>query len=233
MRPFSGTLSAAAGPRLQDLLGDTSDGSLSVLHTGPRAVNLAVDRPGPQPWCLGVVGSRAAALPNALRLALPDLRSLDLVEPALEDGAVRLGSITLRVSRLVDVRVPPLRVAVEGDLGDVDSLVARVGLGDGLTPYADDVLCGWLAVQVGADRLTAEVAEAVRASFGRTTLLSATLLDCALRGEVLPEFAAYVRALGTDDQVRREEALAAIGESSGRGLLTGARLALGAHAVLA
>ena len=108
-----------------------------------------------------------------------------------------------------------------------------MGLGDGLTPYADDVLCGWLAVQVGADRLTAEVAGAVRASFGRTTLLSATLLGCALHGEVLPEFAAYVRALGTDDQVRREDALAAIGESSGRGLLTGARLALGAHAVAA
>ena len=233
MRPFSGTLSAAAAPRLQDLLEDTPDGPLSVLHTGPRAVYLAVDRPGSDPWCLGVVGARAAAVPNALRLALPDLRSLDLSAPAVEAGVVRLGSISLRVSRLVDVRVPPLRVAVQGDLADLGSLVARVGLGDGLTPYADDVLCGWLAVLQGADRLSADAAATVRASFGRTTLLSATLLDCALHGEVLPEFAAYVRALGTDDQDRREAALTAIGESSGRGLLTGARLALGAHAVAA
>ena len=37
----------------------------------------------------------------------------------------------------------------------------------------------------------------MRAALDRTTLLSATLLDCALHGEVLPEFAAYVAALGT------------------------------------
>ncbi len=42
-----------------------------------------------------------------------------------------------------------------------------------------------------------EVDAAVRGAPDRTTLLSATLLDCALHGEVLPEFAAYVAALGT------------------------------------
>ena len=72
-----------------------------------------------------------------------------------------------------------------------------VGNGGGLTPLGDDVLCGWLAVLVATDRLTDDVTAAVRATLDRTTLLSATLLDCALHGEVLPEFAAYVAALGT------------------------------------
>jgi hypothetical protein len=64
-------------------------------------------------------------------------------------------------------------------------------------------------------------------------LLSATLLDCALHGEVLPELAAYLRSLGSPDQARCERALAAIGESSGRGLLEGARVALGERAAAA
>jgi hypothetical protein len=232
MRPFSGTLSAAGAPRLRDRMAALADGPLPAVHTGPHAVYLAVDRPGDDPWCLGIVGSRAAAVPNALRLAFSDLRSLDVGAAHVADGAVRLGSINLRVARLVDVRVPALRVPAAGT-DDATDLIERVGLGDGLTPYADDVLCGWLAIQYAAGRRTAAVDAAVRASSTRTSLLSATLLDCALHGEVLPEFAAYVSALGTPDQSRRERALAAIGESSGRGLLEGARLALGQRAAAA
>ena len=41
------------------------------------------------------------------------------------------------------------------------------------------------------------MAAAVRDVLDRTTVLSATLIDCALHGEVLPEFAAYLAALGT------------------------------------
>ena len=80
---------------------------------------------------------------------------------------------------------------------DARMLHGLVGNGGGLTPLGDDVLCGWLAVLVATDRLTDDVTAAVRATLDRTTLLSATLLDCALHGEVLPEFAAYVAALGT------------------------------------
>ena len=60
----------------------------------------------------------------------------------------------------------------------------------------------------------------------RTTLLSATLLDCAILGEVIPEFAAYVAALGTPAETERATALAAVGHTSGGGMLYGARLAL-------
>ena len=58
-----------------------------------------------------------------------------------------------------------------------------------------------------------------------TTLLSATLLDCAMHGEVLPQFTAYVDALGTPAQARAERDLLAVGHSTGSGLLEGARWA--------
>jgi len=227
MRPFSGTLSAAAAPRLRDRLHLTADGPLEVLHTGPHAVYLAVDRPGSTPWCVGIVGSRAAALPNALRVALPDLRSLDLTAVHVLEGRLQAGSIAIRVARIVDVEVPALPGprAPAPEQAEVDRLVAGIGLGSGLTPYGDDVLCGWLGLQRAAGRATPDVEAAVRAALPRTTLLSATLLDCALHGEVLPELAAYVAALGTPQETLREAALAAIGATSGQGLLEGVRLA--------
>ena len=110
----------------------------------------------------------------------------------------------------------------------LDAAVAHalVGNGGGLTPLGDDVLCGWLAVLVATDRLTDDVTATVRGTLDRTTLLSATLLDCALHGEVLPEFAAYVAALGTPAEDAAASALMAIGHTSGAGLWWGARHAL-------
>nr|WP_253945199.1 DUF2877 domain-containing protein [Nocardioides sp. zg-DK7169] len=108
-----------------------------------------------------------------------------------------------------------------------------VGVGDGLTPYGDDVLCGWLAAHRAAGVATPEVDDAVRALAHRTTLLSATLLDCAVRGEVLPEFAAWLRALGTPGEPAAAATLASIGHTSGLGLLRGARRALTALGIRA
>ncbi len=88
------------------------------------------------------------------------------------------------------------------------------------------MLCGWLAVLVATDRLTDDVATAVRSVLDRTTLLSATLVECALHGEVLPEFAAYLAALGTPAEDDAAQALTRIGHTSGAGLWWGARHAL-------
>jgi hypothetical protein len=66
----------------------------------------------------------------------------------------------------------------------------------------------------------------VRRVLDRTTVLSATLVDCALHGEVLPEFAAYVAALGTPGEDVAALALTSIGHTSGAGLWWGARHAL-------
>jgi hypothetical protein len=109
---------------------------------------------------------------------------------------------------------------------DAGLLRELVGNGSGLTPLGDDVLCGWLAVLVATGRLTDAVTDAVRASLDRTTVLSATLIDCALHGEVLPEFATYLRALGTPAEDAALSRLTAIGHTSGAGLWWGARHAL-------
>jgi len=173
--------------------------------------------------------------------------------PYVERGTLYLAGNPLRVGRFVDVRVPridlgrvlraaspriaearPPRPAAAGLAAlqpvptriDADMLHGLVGNGGGLTPLGDDVLCGWLAVLVATDRLTDDVAAAVRGTLDRTTLLSATLLDCALHGEVLPEFAAYVAGLGTPAEDAAATDLMAIGHTSGAGLWWGARHAL-------
>jgi hypothetical protein len=124
---------------------------------------------------------------------------------------------------------PPLLAAADG-------LVPRrvapatigqlLGRGPGLTPLGDDVLCGWIATHRAAGVPTPEIDEAVRSGLHRTTLLSATLLDCALHGEVLPELGRFLTAVGTTAETDRAADLQAVGATSGAGLLHGARLAL-------
>ena len=97
-----------------------------------------------------------------------------------------------------------------------------VGRGPGLTPLGDDVLAGWIATRAALGRPDAAVIDAVRLRLRATTLLSATLLDCAIRGEVLPQLGAWL----ADPTGAHTEALLAVGATSGAGLLTGAGLAL-------
>jgi len=201
----------------------SDDGPAPLLHRGPDAVYVEVAG-----RCVGVVGTRATAVPCALRTALDRLP--DVVRASVRGGVLHLDEEPLLVGRVVDVTVPRLTVAeVRGapvtslEASEVASLVGR---GDGLTPYGDDVLCGWLAVHRAAGVATPAVDAAVLALAGRTTLLSATLLDCAAHGEVIPEFAAWLGALGTPAEEALTARLAGVGHTSGRGLLEGARRAL-------
>jgi len=190
-----------------------------VLHRGPHAVYLDLDGS-----CLGVLAAGAVAVPCALQTRLPVLP--EVVEVRLDGGVLHLDGVPLRIGRITDPRVPvvtrrrlgPLRVAVD----------RLLGAGDGLTPYGDDVLCGWLAMHRAAGHASAEVDAAVRDLMHRTTSLSAALLDCALHGEVIPEFAAYVVALGTEGEDAAAHRLRAVGHTSGAGLLEGAGWALAA-----
>jgi len=141
----------------------------------------------------------------------------------VRDGVLHLDDQPLVVGRLDGVSVPSLDRT--GSAGEID-VAALVGRGDGLTPYGDDVLCGWLAAHRAAGLATPETDQAVRALAHTTTLLSATLLDCAMHGEVIPEFAAWVAALGTDAEERLAATLARVGHTSGRGLLEGGTRAL-------
>jgi hypothetical protein len=209
-------IGVGAPPRVREHVLDTPDGQVEVLHRGPDAVY--VDVAG---RCVGVVGTRATAVPCALRTALDRLP--DVLRASVRGGVLHLDDEALVVGRVVDVAVPHL--ARSGRAGTID-VADLVGRGDGLTPYGDDVLCGWLAVHRAAGVATPEVDATVRALAPTTTLLSATLLDCAMHGEVIPEFAAWLAALGTDDEEPRAALLARVGHTSGRGLLEGARRAL-------
>jgi hypothetical protein len=214
-------LPAAAPVRVRDRLAARADGPLQVVHRGPHALYLDLDG-----RTLGVLASTATAVPCALRIAATGLGRLATATADVRDGVLHLDDRPVRIGRIIDTSVPRIRVRPL-DLAPppADLVSSRLGRGDGLTPYGDDVLCGWLAVHRAAGVATDAVDAEVRAGLGRTTMLSATLLDCALHGEVIPEFAAYVASLGTSAAPARA-ALARVGHSSGRGLLAGARLAL-------
>lgn len=218
MRP----LPVSAPPRVHEQLRAAPDGPVPVLHRGPHAVY--VDLHG---WCTGVVDARAALVPCALRAGAGQLADLPARTAEVRAGVLHLDGRPLVVGRFARVTVTPLDLGVDRPAPlTTEEVRALVGAGDGLTPYGDDQLCGWLAVHRAAGIATPEVDAAVRALAYRTTLLSATLLDCALHGEVLPEFAAWLQVVGTPAERGRAAALAAIGHTSGRGLLAGGRLAL-------
>jgi hypothetical protein len=248
-----GSVAVSAPPRVRDRLRSAPDGTRPVLHTGRHAVYVDLDgwclgvvgRDAAQvPNALRLASADLAALGGAA----------EPVVARVVGGVLHLDGTPLRVGRLVQTRVPrvdlrgaPLTilptdhpsvpaevVGLAGECalptgarrplgpGDVARLVGR---GGGLTPLGDDVLCGWLATHRAAGHATPAVDATVGALLGRTTLLSATLLDCALHGEVLPEFAGYLAAVGTPHEPGRAAALAAVGHTSGAGLLLGALIA--------
>jgi hypothetical protein len=228
-------LRASAGPRVAGLLAGPLR-EVPVVHRGRDAVYLEVDG-----WCLGVVSGPATRVPCALGVGGPV--PLDGVTSAVVgERGIALGGVgDVRVGRLVDTTVPKLRPPVaevrqfldhcaQTAATELGSLVEHVGtaperligLGSGLTPLGDDVLAGWAAASyaLGAPVTLPDARP-------RTTLLSATLLDCAQRGEVLPEFRALVVALhgGDHDDIGDAAAeLVAVGHTSGAGLLLGACL---------
>ena len=117
-----------------------------------------------------------------------------------------------------------------------------VGLGPGLTPSGDDILCGLLvslrlvgdAVRHGrrAVWLADWLGAAVTADAGtRTTALAATLLHCAAAGGAGAEVAAVLRGVaGHEPPALPVRRLLAVGHTSGadlaQGVLAGCRAAL-------
>ena len=221
-------LPVSASPRLRDRLSALPDSTPTVLHRGDHAIYLDVEGAG----CIGVLGARAALVPCGLRLAGPTVAPLRGDRVTLRDGVLRVDGTALPVRRAVDVAVPRLTAAAHAApatpvrLAELEVLPLQpallVGRGSGLTPLGDDVICGWVAMHRAAGVDTPDHDAQVRALLPRTTRLSAALLECALRGEVLPQFAAYVSALGTAGEEAATTALAAVGHTSGLGLLAGA-----------
>jgi hypothetical protein len=127
----------------------------------------------------------------------------------------------------------PAAVAVASGLagGDAGPALALLGRGPGLTPAGDDVVAGALAALalLGAPD-PAAVGAVLGAAAEATTLLSAALLRCAARGQVLPQAAELLHALcGGSPTASALDALLAVGATSGAalalGICAGARVA--------
>lgn len=230
---ISGPIPVAAPQRVHDRLREASDGPREVVHASSTAVYVDLDG-----WCLGLVSATATRVPCALWSTLPDLGVLD---PAVRvhHGELVVGDRPVRITRLVDPRVTQvgrhekstfepeipmtsaLDLPADGRLtpAHLDRLLGR---GPGLTPLGDDVLAGWLTTRAALGHPDAVLSAAVRRRLGVTTLLSATLLDCAIRGEALPQLADWLAG----PTATTTDALLAVGATSGAGLLAGAGLAL-------
>ena len=224
----------AAPTRVRQRLVEAAPGPRPVLHASATAIYVDLDG-----WCLGLVSAAASRVPCALWSSLPDLGELAGLPVTVADGSLTIGATEVRIARLVDPRVttvgrhgnarfePRIAMTSGWDLPTDGRLTTAhldrlIGRGPGLTPLGDDVLAGWFATRVALGRPDAVLAGAVRRRLGVTTLLSATLIDCALRGEALPQLAHWLADPCRDTR----EALLAVGATSGAGLLTGASLAL-------
>ncbi|OUZ11595.1 hypothetical protein BHE97_04465 [Aeromicrobium sp. PE09-221] len=226
-----------------------------IVHRGGHAVYLDDGTD-----VLAVVGVAGVRVPCAAQTTLPSLQALTGEGSAVTvgDGRLVFAGGEVRISRTVDQHVPALDPASAGSarerLGDVvpipiaaelpsDALaglraadpaapLALVGLGSGLTPLGDDVLCGWVATMAAARRLEeSPMRRAIDAPLlTRTTSLSATLIRCALEGFVIPEFARLLASLrSAPSRVEPADAAATmlrIGHTSGAGLVLGLTLAL-------
>jgi Protein of unknown function (DUF2877) len=227
----------AAPVRVRERLAAAQDGPRTVVHASSSAIYADLDG-----WCLGLVSASATRVPCALWSRVADLTLLGPPVVRVEDGELHVGDHRVVITRLADVSAPTVRPRA----GSLGPLVAPVlgtalpadgrltsahldqllGRGPGLTPVGDDLLAGWFVTRMAAGRPDLPLAAALRRRLGIrlgvTTLLSATLLDCAMRGETLPQLADWL----ADPVPATTEALLAVGATSGAGLLAGAGLAL-------
>lgn len=227
---------AAAPTRVRERLAAAADGPRQVLHASSTAIYVDLDG-----LCLGLVSADATRVPCALWTTIPDLTGLARHGVRVGAGTLHVGPEEVRITRVADVSAPTLGPRSPGGCERARCITSSAGLdlpadgrlttahldrllgrGPGLTPLGDDVLAGWFAARIAAGRPDQSLAAAVRRRLAVTTLLSATLLDCALRGEVLPELGDWL-ARPTQETA---EALMAVGATSGAGMLAGADLAL-------
>ncbi|WP_084764594.1 DUF2877 domain-containing protein [Knoellia subterranea] len=212
---------AAASPLARDLVAGAHRRAV-VLAAFPTALYLGFEA---HAEVLPVVTSDALVLPTALRLAASGpfdwgVAGGDVV--TVGGGAVALPSRGIHVVR----SWRPRRVATGAANAtpfDWAPLLAEIGRGEGLTPRADDVLCGALlaARARGVARPEALPVE-------RTTSLSASLLVAAHAGYAVSSVVDHVThaVAGSPEREVTRECVLAIGHTSGAGLLEGIDLVL-------
>lgn len=119
-----------------------------------------------------------------------------------------------------------LQIATALAAGDPGPALAAIGLGPGLTPAADDVVAGALAVLALSGRLRDPLRVAISAgAAGRTTMLSAALIAAAAAGQVIPQAARVLRTISAEGPPGRLRPAAAgllgVGSTSGHDLCAG------------
>jgi Protein of unknown function (DUF2877) len=108
--------------------------------------------------------------------------------------------------------------------GDPGPCSRLLGAGPGLTPAGDDVVAGALAAcaLTGTGPGTDDVELLLHRAATATTALSAALLACAARGQVVPQAAELLHTLGTGAPiVPALNRLRAVGSTSGTALALG------------
>lgn len=218
------TIPAAASPLTLGLVTGRCRSAV-VLAAFPTALYLGLPD---HSSVLPVVTSDALVLPTAVRLPGPGPHDWGVAPGdvvAVGGGVVALPAHGIRVVR----SWRPRRVATSLSSPvrfDWTHLLAEVGRGEGLTPRADDVLCGALlaARALGIARPDVLPVE-------RTTSLSASLLLAASDGYAVPALVDHVTnaVAGSADLTRTRELVLAIGHTSGEALVEGVELVL--HAV--
>lgn len=169
--------------------------------------------------CIRTIICRDAPRQGLSRLAVAPAANIDASDPLHRIGAAHLA----RLAAWLDAPVQ-------------DAPVDLLGLGPGLTPSGDDVLCGALIAlhAVGQSATAAKLADAVRVATGdRTSPLSAAFLDAAADGmgsEALHTLIAAVLSGDSDAISDLASILGRIGHTSGWDAMAGAVLALKAVA---
>ncbi len=107
--------------------------------------------------------------------------------------------------------------------GGVASLL---GLGRGLTPSGDDFICGFIgaARTMGLQRLVKTTSHEIEARLAMTSVISASLLRCAIDSHWPAPLRACAEALALDDAsaaLRALEELCSFGHSSGADIASG------------
>lgn len=221
---------------------------LAVLSASATSVPCGLRIPAPRLPGDVVAAARAEVGDGALALGETDVVATRFWDPSVPGrrdrdhsaararlaAATETGHAASRTAA-VTAELPPeaLERLAAGEPAAAEPLL---GLGSGLTPVGDDVLCGALATLASAERLPTALADTVRhLAPGRTTALSVTLLGCAAAGQVLPEFRRLLVDLdvpaapggAAPDPLAADVAdLLRVGHTSGAGLLLGATLAL-------
>jgi Protein of unknown function (DUF2877) len=174
-------------------------------------------------WWLGELGSfltiendEARALPTSLFLPKTPSR---LTRASLTEWQV--DGVLLGVSRVL--RTPYIALhstVIRAPASVEDDLRAQIGCGAGLTPEGDDELAGFLIVARALG--ISHSLDRSEWKNERTTTFSAALLDAALHGFAISVVADAAREIAVGSMTSRtQEALLAVGHSSGEALLRG------------